>query len=362
MPERETPVELDAAQRMKVDSAESRTQGRSLARRGERRVLVIGAAEDLPRALAHPAVLNGRFTIVDSIGVDVEASDESSPALNDALAKVRSGEVDTLLVAGEIGPSTMRRIADIALAFHCEVLAVMPTEVLEEHEPVVVWTRDGPLIQLAKLPRHPVDGVAKRAIDIIGASLGLIVSAPIIAVLAALVVLESPGPFIFKHERVGFRGKKFNCLKLRTMRPDAEHVLRSDPAMYEQYRLNHYKLPDDRDSRVTRIGRFLRRTSLDELPQLWNVLVGDMSLVGPRPVVEDELNEYRHDRDIVLSVKPGLTGAWAVSGRQAVGYPERCDIELRYVRERNLLLDTRIILQTARVVMSPLKSHPPQKT
>jgi lipopolysaccharide/colanic/teichoic acid biosynthesis glycosyltransferase len=314
--------------------------------------LIIGAPGDLPRALTHSAVVNHRFDIVESIAVDVEAAEEGASGLADAARYLRDGSVDTLLVAGEIGRTTMRRVADLALAFHCSVLAVMPTEVLDEHEPVIVWTGDGPLIQLAKLPRHPIESTLKRAMDVVGAAFGLIVSLPVIALLAATIMLESPGSFLFKHERVGFRGRKFKCLKLRTMRPDAEHVLRSDRSMYEAYKQNHYKIPDDQDPRVTRIGRFLRKTSLDELPQLWNVLVGEMSLVGPRPVIEDELAEYGDDRDLVLSVKPGITGAWAVSGRQTVGYPQRCDVELRYVRGRTMLTDARIILQTAAVVLA----------
>ncbi len=312
---------------------------------------MIGAPADLPRAFAHPAVVDGQFELIDSIAVDIETPDEGIRALNAAMSHVRDGTVDTLLVAGEIGPRTMRRIADIALTYHCQVLAVMPTEVLEEHEPVVVWTGERPLLQLAKLPRHPIDTAVKRWIDIAGASIGLVFAAPLLVVLAGLIVLESRGPFLFKHDRVGMGGRKFKCLKLRTMRPDAEEVLRRDPTMHREYVQNHYKLPEHRDPRVTRIGRFLRRTSLDELPQLWNVLIGEMSLVGPRPVVEPELIEYGDDRELMLSVKPGLTGAWAVNGRQEIGYPMRCDLELQYVREHNLLTDAKIMAKTAWVVL-----------
>jgi lipopolysaccharide/colanic/teichoic acid biosynthesis glycosyltransferase len=295
--------------------------------------------------------MSGRFRIVESIALDVETADAEMGALGEVADIVRSGRADTLLVTGEIGPSTMRRIADVALAYHCEVLAVMPTEALAEHEPVVVWTGDGHLIQLTGLPRHPLHNALKRAIDITVAVLALVVAAPLLALLAALVVLESPGSPIFRHSRVGFRGRRFNCLKLRTMRVDAETILRTDPAMYESYRQNHYKIPDERDPRVTRIGRFLRRTSLDELPQLWNIVKGDMSLVGPRPVVEEELQLYGDSKDLMLSVRPGLTGAWAVNGRQSVGYPERCELELGYVRERTMWRDLQIVMRTAAVVL-----------
>jgi lipopolysaccharide/colanic/teichoic acid biosynthesis glycosyltransferase len=137
------------------------------------------------------------------------------------------------------------------------------------------------------------------------------------------------------------------------MRADAEEQLRADSTMYEEYRRNHFKIPDHQDPRVTPLGRLLRRTSLDEVPQLWNVLVGQMSLVGPRPVIEEELALYDGSRALLLSVRPGITGNWAVSGRHNVGYPERCELELRYVREWSLRRDARILLATVGAVRNP---------
>jgi len=137
------------------------------------------------------------------------------------------------------------------------------------------------------------------------------------------------------------------------MRRNAEEQLRANPALYDEYRRHHFKIPEDRDPRTTRIGRWLRRTSLDELPQLWNVLVGDMSLVGPRPVVAEELALYHTSRTLLLSMRPGITGAWAVSGRNCIGYPERCEVELRYVREWSTWMDARILLATVSTVLRP---------
>ena len=128
---------------------------------------------------------------------------------------------------------------------------------------------------------------------------------------------------------------------------------RSDPKLYAEYRRNHYKIPDDQDHRVTPLGRLIRRTSLDELPQLWNVLIGEMSLVGPRPVVEEELAHYSAASDLLLSVRPGITGLWAVSGRHSIGYPQRCDIELAYVRRWTLLVDASAIARTIGAVLRP---------
>ena len=256
----------------------------------------------------------------------------------------------TVLIAGPVGTTTMRTVADIASVFRCDLLAVMPTEVLAEHNPIVVWSGESPLVQLCGASRLRWQAVVKRAIDVVVAAIGIVLCAPLMALLAVAIRLESRGSPVFRHERIGFRGKPFLCLKLRTMRVDAEEQLRSDPAMYDLYRRHHFKIPDDRDPRVTRIGRFLRRTSLDELPQLWNVLMGEMSLVGPRPVVEEELAWYGEHQDIVLSVRPGITGAWAVNGRQSLGYPERCHTELSYVRRWTVGGDMQILMRTAAVL------------
>ncbi|HEU4990674.1 MAG TPA: sugar transferase [Gemmatimonadaceae bacterium] len=315
-------------------------------------MVVVGAPEDIPRALGHPAVVGGRFQVVAALSVEVDA-DPSAEGV-DRLAHLLDGHgAETILVAGSVGTPAMRRVADLALVHGCELLAVMPTEVPAGHDPVIVWSGDSPLVQLARIGRPAWELAAKRTIDIVGSAVGLVVLAPVLLVLCVLIRLESPGWPIFAHERVGYRGKKFNCLKLRTMRADAESTLRNDPAMYARYVENHYKIPDDLDPRTTRLGRFLRRTSLDELPQLWNVLVGEMSLVGPRPVVNEELKEYGDSAALLLSVRPGITGAWAVGGRHDVGYPERCEVELGYVRHRGVGEDFRILAATIAVVFRP---------
>ena len=315
-----------------------------------KRVVVVGAPEDIPRALEHPAVGAGRFDVVAVLAVAVDG-DAATDLVEQLAQLLRAHEAETILVAGSVGWPAMRRVADVALAHQCELLAVMPTEVPAGHDPVIVWSGDSPLVQLALVKRRAWEFAAKRTMDVVGAAVGLVVIAPVVLVLCTLVSMESRGWPIFAHERVGLRGKKFKCLKLRTMRVGAEDELRSDPEMYEEYRRHHYKIPEDSDPRTTRLGKFLRRTSLDEVPQLWNVLIGEMSLVGPRPVVQDELGEYGEFADLLLSVRPGLTGAWAVGGRHDVGYPERCDLELGYVRKQSLGRDVSILLRTARAVV-----------
>lgn len=193
----------------------------------------------------------------------------------------------------------------------------------------------------------------KRTLDLVGALAGLILTALLLAVLALLVRLGSPGPVFFAQARVGRGGRVFRCYKLRTMRHDAESLLCSDPELRSTYERNGFKIPCDADHRVTPLGRVLRLTSCDELPQLWNVLKGEMSLVGPRPLVVRELAHYPGaDRDVLLSVRPGLTGAWAVGGRSRVGYPERAAMELDYVRQWTLGRDLVILGRTVGAVLA----------
>lgn len=339
----------------KENTSLGRILDRALTRQGvglNRRAVVIGTPGDVPRALEHASPGGGTIDVVAVLAIDVE-SEEGQEGLKRLTQLIADHEADTILVAGPIGPSTMRRVADLAILHECQVLAVMPTEVLPDHQPVIIRHGPVPLVQLSGIPRRGFEAAAKRTFDVVAACLGLVVAAPIMFVLGALIRLESPGGIIFRHERIGLGGRRFSCLKLRTMHIDAEAQLQQNNELYEEYRRNHFKIPDDRDPRVTRIGRFLRRTSLDELPQLWNVLVGDMSVVGPRPVVEDELRVYGPSQDLLTSVRPGLTGAWAVSGRHAVGYPERCVIELDYVRRWTLARDMGIVVATARMLTRP---------
>ncbi len=180
----------------------------------------------------------------------------------------------------------------------------------------------------------------------------LCILSPILLAIAAAVRIDSSGPALFAHKRLGRNRRVFGCLKFRSMHADAERHLEDDDLLREHYLRNHFKVPAHLDRRVTRLGRLLRKTSLDELPQLWNVLLGHMSLVGPRPIVLDEGKHYGNRLDELLAVRPGLTGAWAVQGRSRVGYPKRVEIELRYVHAWTLASDLLILLRTPAAVLS----------
>ena len=196
--------------------------------------------------------------------------------------------------------------------------------------------------------------VAKRVFDIIFSSLVLIFFSPIYLILALLIALSSQGPIFYVQKRVGKNHKTFNCLKFRTMINNADEVLESimaqSPQLREEFE-NTFKLKED--PRITRIGKFLRLTSLDEFPPFWNVLKGDMSVVGPRPLVPQELYKYGDRIDRVLTIRPGITGLWQVSGRNDIPYPQRVNIDVYYVNYYNWWLDFWIIFKTIGVIMFP---------
>ncbi len=189
---------------------------------------------------------------------------------------------------------------------------------------------------------------AKRLVDGLVAMLALVVLAPALVVIAVAVSLSSPGPVLFRHERVGRDGNPFTCLKFRTMVEGADRMLAgmlaNDERLQQQFEAD-FKL--SADPRVTRIGRWLRRTSLDELPQFWNVLKGDMSVVGPRPVVDAELERYGESVDLVFGLRPGITGLWQVSGRNDLDYATRVAIDVTYARTHCLRQDLVIMARTA---------------
>lgn len=183
--------------------------------------------------------------------------------------------------------------------------------------------------------------LVKRMIDVVLSLFGLVLISPFVVIIAILIKIDSKGPVFFKHHRIGKNGKPFYMYKFRTMKDGAEAMINDfTPEQLEEWSEN-FKLKDD--PRITRIGKFLRKTSLDELPQLINILRGDMSIVGPRPIIEVELEEYGNDKDEFLSIRPGLTGWWASNGRSEISYPERCSYELYYVRNESFWLDVKVM-------------------
>ena len=186
----------------------------------------------------------------------------------------------------------------------------------------------------------------KRLTDIVLSLLALICFSPVfLGFWIANRFGDNKGPLFFKQTRIGKNGKPFKMYKFRSMIVNADEMLHSNIELYEKYVENNYKLEPDEDPRITNLGRWLRRTSIDEIPQFINILKGDMSIVGPRPVVKEELKEYGDRVDKFLSVKPGAMGLWQASGRSNIGYPERCDLELSYVDHASYWYDVKIMFK-----------------
>lgn len=288
-----------------------------------------------------------------------------------------------VLQKGETAPEGMKLIGYVenmrALSFKVdEVIVAMPdvsrkklvsiVEGASRFAPVVKVVADLHGLASVGVRTHDLDGmlllemedrlalrknrVMKRVFDLICSVFCLIVLSPLFALLALLVKLDSRGPVFFGHARVGKDGKEFICYKFRTMVPNAQQVLedllKNDLEARSQWQKD-YKLKDD--PRITRVGNILRKTSLDELPQIWNVLKGEMSLIGPRPIVTEEIEMYGQKSKYFFKVTPGITGLWQVSGRNDIDYDERVLLDEYYAKNWSLWLDIEILLRTIGAVL-----------
>ena len=208
------------------------------------------------------------------------------------------------------------------------------------------------LLRLKNNLARPVNRWIKTIFDYVLTITGTIAISPILIVIALWIYKDSPGPVIFKHRRIGKNGKEFNCYKFRSMCVDAkeklEQLLKTDPEAKAEWEKD-FKLKND--PRITKSGAFLRKTSLDELPQIFNVLKGEMSLVGPRPIVKDEMIRYGEYINDYLMVKPGITGMWQVSGRSDTNYKQRVQLDSWYVRNWSVWLDTMLLWRTMKIVV-----------
>lgn len=195
----------------------------------------------------------------------------------------------------------------------------------------------------------------KRAIDMVGSAIGLIILIPVFLIVAILMKIEEPlGPIFFSQTRVGKNEEEFKMFKIRSMCVDAEEKL-AELLKHNEVDGAMFKMKED--PRITKVGKFIRKTSIDELPQLWNVLKGDMSLVGPRPPLVREVVEYTEYDKQRLLVKPGCTGLWQVSGRNEVGFHEMVELDIRYIKHLSLINDIKIVFKTVGVMIKPNSAY-----
>lgn len=200
----------------------------------------------------------------------------------------------------------------------------------------------------------------KRLIDIIGSSVLILLFLPVWIIVPILIKLDSPGPVFYRQKRVGQNGRSFSIIKFRTMITNADEYWKQNPKLFEKFKKGSWKLTVDEDPRITKLGRVLRQTSIDEFPQVFNILFGTMSLVGPRPVrdieIADAIKRYgvdiKKDIDMALTAKPGLSGPWQVSGRNDIPWDRRLKIDAVYAHDRSLFRDFAIMIKTPLAMIS----------
>ena len=334
--------------RFALDVVDARVVGRTPA---SSRTLLVGPAEE-SRALAARRAFapRGEHAVLGYVDSAAPAHPTALGSLIDLPALIQQYRVESVVVCGHMADGDLGDVVEQAIMAGCHVFSVPRAFEVAGVQPSVVWKRDQPLVELTAQTLKAQQFAVKRVVDFLGASVGLVTLAPLFLGVAALIKLDSRGPVLFRQRRTGIGGRPFLMLKFRTMVDGAEAL---KPALAH---LNHTGDPRlfkiHNDPRVSRLGRWLRRWSLDELPQLWNVLRGEMSLVGPRPFPETDFAAYELHHFSRLGAKPGITGLWQVNGRSdIVDFEEVIALDTEYVREWSLLLDLRILLKTVPAVI-----------
>lgn len=324
---------------------------------GLRRVLIVADDTDAKRIRDHFARAEVGSILLTGHVTPEEIEAAALGGLDRIGTHIERYDVQTVILSARLPADRFRDVVRECLC-HGAAVNVVPGSLTAlccrpSGRRILGWPElelEPPVLLLAQM-------IIKRVVDVMGALVGLILLAPVFALVALAIRLESPGPIFFRQDRPGLGGKSFPLIKFRTMRVDAEEVLEKDPELQAKFLSNDCKIPEGEDPRITRVGRFLRTTSLDELPQLINVLRGEMSLVGPRPIVGPELQHYGTEASTFLAVRPGMTGHWQISGRSEVGYPERAELDLGYIKRWSLLLDLRILLATIPHVLTRRGAH-----
>jgi exopolysaccharide biosynthesis polyprenyl glycosylphosphotransferase len=316
------------------------------------RTLFVGTAAECAAVARMPA-FQGRADFLPAGFVDTQL-----PTAPDALGHIvelarviHESGAEAVVACGQLKDGQLADVTNAALAAECQLLTLPSGAGIPGVQPGIVWRRGQPLMELTAPTLKGWELVLKRAIDLVGSTVGLVLLSPVFAFVAFRIKLDSPGPVFFKQERVGRGGQRFRILKFRTMARDAEQRREGllGRSIYQDPRL--FKVPDD--PRITRVGHWLRRTSLDELPQLVNVLKGEMSLVGPRPPLPCEVELYETHHYARFDMKPGITGPWQVSGRNEItDFEQIVALEGDYMRRWSLVEDLRLLVLTLPVVIA----------
>ncbi|MGH7658545.1 MAG: sugar transferase [Gemmatimonadales bacterium] len=326
------------------------------------RTLFVGEAGACRDSALNPTLAkSGDFQSVGFIDTAPRAAPDALGAMDDFTSVLHDSRAEVVVACGYLTDDRLHDVAEISLAAGCHLISVPRSIAVAGVQPNLIWRDGQPLMELTAPTLKARQLVVKRAMDLVGATFALLVALPVMVAAALAIKLDSPGPVIFRQDRIGIGGRRFRVWKFRTMRNGASDAAHRDLVTRMQagdevgtaHRTSEgrqvYKLVND--DRVTRVGQFLRKTSIDELPQLFNVVRGEMSLVGPRPPLPYEFEAYDQWQFDRLEVRPGITGLWQVSGRNCLSYRRMCELDVQYVRNWSLFLDFRILVKTIPVVL-----------
>lgn len=310
--------------------------------------VVIGSADQAARLIDHPAFGMTPWFHLAAFFDPSRHPQDMAPTLARLITEHR---IDTIILAGRLSKRGFQIALDVAAASGCQIFSLLRVPPTTSFMPEVVWRNGYPVVALSAPGNLAAQHQIKRLMDIVASGLALLVLSPVLAAVAIMIRRQSPGPILFRQTRIGQGGKHFTILKFRTMVVDAEarREALAAQSLYGDGRL--FKI--ENDPRITPIGAILRRTSLDELPQLWNVLRGDMSLVGPRPPLPSEVALYEGHHYARFDVKPGITGPWQVGGRNTIhNFESVVRLETAYIRHWSIWHDLELLFKTIPVVLS----------
>ena len=341
-------------ERALIDLMVSRTRRNS---RHVPRAIVIGDERSARRALRSRALADpAEFRIIGFVDTSAKPASDALGELSEIVRIIEAERIDTIVLGGYIDDGLMLSLLDLADAAGCQLYSVSRLETASTVQPQVIWRRGEPLVQLTRPGLRGQQLVLKRLFDLCIAITALLLLAPLMIGIAIVIRASSRGPIIFRQCRVGVGGRPFFIYKFRSMVRDAEsrRTELAERSIYADERL--FKMTDD--PRITAIGRWLRRTSLDELPQLFNVVLGSMSIVGPRPPLPSEVAHYEERHYTRFESKPGITGPWQVGGRSRItDFEEIVRLESAYIRRWSIWKDLDIFLRTIPVVLKMDGAH-----
>jgi len=320
-------------------------------RKSKVRTVFVGPAEHCRDAVQGRAFGTASdHRVVGFVDTHIPPAAEALGHIVDLAEVIHDTACESVVMCGYLPDSRFHDVVDIALGAGCQVLSVPRAIDVAGVKPVLLWRQGERLIELTAPSLKGQQLALKRVVDLVGAAIGVVLTAPLMAAIAVAIKLDSKGPVFFGQDRAGLGGQGFRMLKFRTMRNGADDEKHSVAHLNNSGDPRLFKIRND--PRVTRLGRWLRRWSLDELPQLFNVLRGDMSLIGPRPFFESDLETYEDRHFRRLGAKPGITGLWQVRGRSAlIDFEEVVRLDREYIEEWSLWMDLQILLLTLPAVL-----------